>query len=105
MSPECTQSFEKESPRDPSTIQSVYSTFTDQVAPFHSGLIHPGFMGWAQGGGNPVGMMAEMLTAGLNFNNGGLDHVGIKVEQQVTEWVKAWFQFPAAADGIFVTGQ
>ncbi len=51
-----------------------------------------------------MGMLAEFLTAGLNMNCGGRDHVGIKIEQQVTEWAKSWFSFPAEADGIFVTG-
>ena len=28
------------------------------------------------GGGSPVGMLADMLSSGMNMNCGGRDHVG-----------------------------
>ena len=64
----------------------------------------PVFMGWVQGGGTPVGMLAEMLAAGLNANLGGRDQIPLDVERQVTEWMRTLFGFPAAASGIMVTG-
>jgi aromatic-L-amino-acid decarboxylase len=74
------------------------------VLPYGSGNSHPGFMGWAQGGGSPVGMLADMLAAGLNANLGGRDHMPIAVEREVVGWVRAMFGFPAGASGLFVTG-
>jgi aromatic-L-amino-acid decarboxylase len=56
------------------------------------------------GGGSAVGMLAEMLAAGLNANLGGRDHIPIEVERQVVEWTRAMFGFPQGASGIFVTG-
>ena len=41
------------------------------------GNLHPGFMGWVQGGGTVAGMLAEMLAGGLNANLGGRDHSAI----------------------------
>jgi aromatic-L-amino-acid decarboxylase len=61
-------------------------------------------MGWVHGGGTAVGMLAEMLAAGLNANLGGRDHIPIEVERQIVEWTRAMFGFPHGASGIFVTG-
>jgi aromatic-L-amino-acid decarboxylase len=75
-----------------------------EVLPYAQGNVHPGFMGWVNGGGTPVGMVAEMLAAGLNANCGGRDHVPVEVERQVTRWVRELFEFPEGATGLFVTG-
>jgi glutamate/tyrosine decarboxylase-like PLP-dependent enzyme len=61
-------------------------------------------MGWVHGGGTAVGMLAEMLAAGLNANLGGRDHIPVEVERQIVEWTRQMFGFPNAASGIFVTG-
>ncbi len=74
------------------------------VLPFSTGNAHPGFMGWVHGGGTPVGMLAEMLAAGLNANLGGRDHMPIEVERQILIWMRELFGFPETASGLFVTG-
>jgi Glutamate decarboxylase and related PLP-dependent proteins len=61
-------------------------------------------MGWVHGGGTPVGMLAEMLAAGLNANLGGRDQAPIEIERQVIQWVRELFHFPNTASGLFVTG-
>ena len=38
------------------------------------GNIHPRFWGWVMGNGTPLGMLAEMLAAGMNPNMGGGEH-------------------------------
>jgi aromatic-L-amino-acid decarboxylase len=91
-------------PRQPSDLGEVYREFTDLIAPYATGNVHPGFMGWVHGGGSAVGMLAEMLAGGLNANLGGRDHVPIEVERQITAWMREMFGFPAGASGIFVTG-
>jgi aromatic-L-amino-acid/L-tryptophan decarboxylase len=91
-------------PRGPSELGEVYREFTDLIAPYATGNVHPGFMGWVHGGGSAVGMLAEMLAAGLNANLGGRDHIPIEVERQIVHWMREMFGFPAAASGIFVTG-
>jgi aromatic-L-amino-acid decarboxylase len=96
--------FQAGLPHRPSDLGEVYRAFTDFVVPYATGYVHPGFMGWVHGGGTPIGMLAEMLAAGLNANLGGRDHMPIEVERQVVAWVRAMFGFPAEASGIFVTG-
>jgi aromatic-L-amino-acid decarboxylase len=96
--------FRSELPLRSSDLTDVYREFTDCVVPYATGNVHPGFMGWVHGGGSAVGMLAEMLAAGLNANLGGRDHIPIEVERQVVEWTRQMFGFPEGASGIFVTG-
>lgn len=91
-------------PRQPSDLGEVYREFTDFIVPYATGNVHPGFMGWVHGGGNVVGMLADMLAAGLNANLGGRDHIPIEVERQIVEWMRSMFGFPGGASGLFVTG-
>jgi aromatic-L-amino-acid/L-tryptophan decarboxylase len=96
--------FRAELPRTPTGLDQVYREFTDSIVPYTTGNVHPGFMGWVHGGGSAVGMLAEMLAAGLNANLGGRDHIPIEVERQIVEWTRSMFGFPEGASGIFVTG-
>jgi hypothetical protein len=50
-------------PNEPTDLAGVYATFRDNILPYGSGNIHPGFMGWVQGGGTVTGMLADMLSA------------------------------------------
>ena len=96
--------FAEPLPRQGTPLPEVYRRFTDEIAPYATGNVHPGFMGWVHGGGTAVGMLAEMLAAGLNANCGGRDHIGIEVERQIVRWLRELFGFPQTASGVFVTG-
>jgi glutamate/tyrosine decarboxylase-like PLP-dependent enzyme len=96
--------FRAQLPLEPADLSDVYREFTDFIVPYATGNVHPGFMGWVHGGGTAVGMLAEMLAAGLNANLGGRDHIPIEVERQIVEWMRQMFGFPNGASGIFVTG-
>jgi aromatic-L-amino-acid/L-tryptophan decarboxylase len=91
-------------PRAPTSLRDVHAQFVTSILPYSSGNAHPGFMGWVQGGGTPVGMLADMLAAGLNANVGGRDHMAIEVERQMIAWTRDLFGFPGTASGLFVTG-
>jgi aromatic-L-amino-acid/L-tryptophan decarboxylase len=96
--------FRKPFPQEPADLASIHATFMRDILPYSVGNVHPGFMGWVHGGGTPVGMLAEMLAAGLNANLGGRDQIPIEVERQVLRWVRELFCFPDTASGLFVTG-
>jgi glutamate/tyrosine decarboxylase-like PLP-dependent enzyme len=96
--------FQESLPREAGDLGEVYREFTRFIAPYATGNVHPGFMGWVHGGGTVVGMLAEMLAAGLNANLGGRDHIPIEVERQIVQWTRQMFGFPDSASGIFVTG-
>src|SRR5580658_10281982 len=91
-------------PRAPSPLRDVHARFMSSILPYSSGNAHPGFMGWVQGAGTPVGMLAEMLAAGLNGNLGGRDHAPIEVEREISGWMRDLFGLPHTAAGLFVTG-
>jgi aromatic-L-amino-acid/L-tryptophan decarboxylase len=96
--------FRRPVPTAPTELAAVHDDFMRHILPFSVGNAHPGFMGWVHGGGNPAGMLAEMLAGGLNANLGGRDHVPIEVERQIVQWVRQLFGFPDTASGLFVTG-
>jgi aromatic-L-amino-acid decarboxylase len=91
-------------PAEPTALPAVHAEFMASILPYAAGNAHPGFMGWVQGGGTPVGMLAEMLAAGLNANTGGRDQIPLEVERQVTGWMRTVFDFPAEASGLCVSG-
>ena len=96
--------FREPLPQEPADLASIHNRFMRDILPYSVGNAHPGFMGWVHGGGTPVGMLAEMLAAGLNANLGGRDQIPIEVERQVLRWVRELFHFPETASGLFVTG-
>ncbi len=96
--------FQSPLPRRPRELDEVLDDFDVNIKPYVVGNTHPLFMGWVHGAGTPVGMIAEMLAAGLNANCGGRNHIAIEVERQVARWAAELFEFPIAATGIFVTG-
>lgn len=96
--------FESQLPRSPTATEDLHREFMEYIAPYGCGNLHPGFMGWVQGGGNPVGMLAEMLAAGLNVNAGGRNQIPVRIEREITGWMRELFSFPATASGLFVTG-
>jgi glutamate/tyrosine decarboxylase-like PLP-dependent enzyme len=91
-------------PREPASAEQVYADFRRLLLPYATGNRHPRFMGWVHGGGTAVGMLAEMLAAGLNANLGGRDHAPIAVERQVIAWSADMLGLPTETSGLLVTG-
>ena len=86
------------------SLQTAYQEFQENIQPYTVGNVHPGFMGWVHGGGTVVGMLAEMLTGGLNVNAGGRNQIPVQVERQIVRWVRDMAGFPTSASGVLVTG-
>jgi len=84
--------------------EALYERFLVTIKPYVSGNTNPRFMGWVQGGGNPVSMLAELLAGALNENCGGRDHVGIAVERQVIAWAAEMLGLPERTSGVLLTG-
>ncbi len=91
-------------PREGADLASVYADVQRLVMPHLTGNRHPGFMGWVHGAGTPVGMLAEMLAAGMNANLGGRDHAPIEIERQVILWAAEMLGLPPETSGLLVTG-
>lgn len=91
-------------PATPQSSEQIYQEFLTQIRPYPLGNIHPRFWGWVIGTGTPLGVLAEMLAAGMNPNLGGGEHVANYVELQVLDWCKEMLGYPAEASGILVSG-
>lgn len=91
-------------PLDPQKPEDIYQEFLDYILPHPMGNIHPRFWGWVIGTGTALGMLAELLAAGMNPNLGGGDHVANYVEAQVLEWCKEMLGYPIEASGLLVSG-
>jgi len=96
--------FQEPLPQQGTALADLHQQFMHEILPYTVGNAHPGFMGWVQGGGTPVGMLADMLAAGLNANLGGRDQIPLEVERQILHWMRELFAFPDTANGVFVTG-
>ncbi len=98
------QRFQGHLPANGVKLQDLHDEFMQYILPYAVGNTHPGFMGWVHGGGTPVGMLAEMLAAGLNANVGGRNQIPLEVERQVIAWMRELFGFPAQASGVLTSG-
>ncbi|MBU6419716.1 MAG: cytochrome D ubiquinol oxidase subunit I [Proteobacteria bacterium] len=98
------QSFAAPLPSTGTDVQTLYTRFTAEIQPYVTGNLHPRFMGWVHGGGNPVSMLAELLAGAMNANCGGRNHVGIVVERQVIAWAAEMLGMPAQTSGVLLTG-
>ena len=56
------------------------------------------------GGGNAIGMLAELLPGSLNANCGGRDHAPIACERQVIRWAAEMLGLRAESSGLVLTG-
>src|SRR3954468_922249 len=98
------EALQEPAPTDGSGAEAAYQDFLEQVRPYPNGNLHPRYWGWVQGNGTPLGMMADMLAAGLNPHLAGFNHAPALVEHQVIGWLANIMGFPADSSGLMVTG-
>jgi len=91
-------------PQEPSGEAAAYADFVSNVLPYSNGNLHPRFWGWVQGNGTPLGMMADMLAAGMNPHMAGFSQAPALVEHQVIAWLAEMMGFPKEASGLLVSG-
>lgn len=90
-------------PRTGVGADAAYADFVQNVLPYPNGNLHPRFFGWVKGNGTPLGMMADMLAAGLNPHMAGFNQAPALVEQQVIDWLAELLGMRGAS-GVLVTG-
>ncbi len=91
-------------PRVGQGAAAAYESFTRDVLPYGIGNAHPRFWGWVMGGGTGVGMLAEMLAAGMNPNVGGFDDSATLVEERVIGWMAELMGMPEGTSGLLTSG-
>ena len=104
MPPTVRQSFNEQLPKTGIGAAAAYEAFVQRVMPYTNGNIHPRFWGWVQSNGTPLGMMADMLAAGLNPHMAGFNQAPALVEEEVLRWLAEMVGMPATASGLLVQG-
>jgi aromatic-L-amino-acid/L-tryptophan decarboxylase len=88
-------------PRDPSELLEA---FAGTILPHPMGNASPRFFGWVNSPPAPLGVLAELLAAGLDPSVAGGDHTATYVEHAVLNWLKTIMTFPADSGGILTSG-
>ena len=96
--------FRQPLPRSGQDPEAIYQEFLDHILDYSLGNTHPRFWGWVCGSGTGLGMLAELLRAGLNTANVGHLEMANFVEYQVLDWCKEMLGFPGDASGLLVDG-
>ncbi|MFQ5981126.1 MAG: pyridoxal phosphate-dependent decarboxylase family protein [Candidatus Heimdallarchaeota archaeon] len=96
--------FKKSVPKDPEEAREIYQDFLEKILPYPLGNTHPRFWGWVAGTGTPFAMLAELLTAAMNANLAGGEHIANYVEAQVINWFKEIMDFPLTTSGLLTSG-
>ncbi|MCH9648442.1 MAG: amino acid decarboxylase [Deltaproteobacteria bacterium] len=96
--------FRQPLPQTGEDPEAIYQEFLDHILDYSLGNTHPRFWGWVCGSGTGLGMLAEMLRAGMNTANVGHLEMANFVEYQVLDWCKEMFDFPEEASGLLVDG-
>ena len=96
--------LEEPLPRDGSEVGEVYEVFKRDILPYPTGNIHPRYWGWVKGNGTPLGMLSEMLAAGMNAHLAGFEQSALVVETRVIAWLAELLGFPREASGLLVSG-
>ena len=95
--------FDEPAPIEGIGAEAAYTRFLTHILPYGNGNWHPRFFGWVQGQGTPLGMLSEMLAAGMNPHLGGFNQAPAMVERQVLRWLGSLMGIPEAG-GLLVTG-
>ena len=91
-------------PHEPQGETQVYEEFLAHVLPYSNGSRSPQFFGWVQGNGTPLGMMADMLAAGMNAHMAGFNDAARVVEERVIAWLAELMGFPTTSGGLLMSG-
>jgi glutamate/tyrosine decarboxylase-like PLP-dependent enzyme len=92
-----------ESGRDPTTLLDEATSLLFENSTFNG---HPRFFGYITASAAPIGILADLLAAGVNPNVGawGLSPAATEIERQAVRWVAEFIGFPASSGGLFVSG-
>ena len=91
-------------PREGRGARWAYEEFVAKVLPYSNGNAHPRFFGWVQGNGTPLGMLADMVAAGMNPHMAGFNQAPALVEEQVIRWLGELMGMPAETSGLLTSG-
>jgi glutamate/tyrosine decarboxylase-like PLP-dependent enzyme len=84
--------------------EELLELVASQVLPYPMGNASPRFFAWVNSPAAPLGVLAELLAAGMNPSVAGGDHAATYVEHGVLGWLKQLVGYPADSGGILTSG-
>ena len=88
-------------PHDPDALLDYARA---QILRYPMGNGSPRFFGWVNSSAAPLGVLAELLAAGLNPSVAGGDHAATYIEHAVLGWMKHIVGFPSTGGAILTSG-
>jgi len=82
----------------------VLEAMASRVLPYPMGNASPRFFAWVNSPAAPLGILAELLAAGMNASVAGGDHAATYVEHGVLGWLKQLVGYPAGSGALLVSG-
>jgi aromatic-L-amino-acid decarboxylase len=84
--------------------EDVLATMASSILPYPMGNASPRFFAWVNSPAAPLGILAELLAAGMNPSVAGGDHAATYVEHGVLGWLKQLVAYPVDSGAILVSG-
>ncbi len=91
-------------PMDGIGEEAAFEEFCREILPHGNGSYHPRFLGWVQGTGIPLAMMADMLASGLNSHLAGFHTAPKWIELEVIRWVSEILTSGHHQSGLLTSG-
>jgi aromatic-L-amino-acid decarboxylase len=91
-------------PEAPTAADALLDFIGTKILPYPMGNGSPRFFGWVNSPAAPLGVLAELIAAGLNPSVAGGDHAATYVELAVLRWIRQIVGFPAASGAILTSG-
>jgi glutamate/tyrosine decarboxylase-like PLP-dependent enzyme len=84
--------------------EEVLAAAAQRVLPYPMGNTSPRFFAWVNSPAAPLGVLSELLAAGMNPSVAGGDHAATYVEHAVLGWLKQLVGYPADSGAILASG-
>lgn len=96
----------KRLPQGPTSPREVIREFRETILANARHNLHPRFFGYVSSSGNPVGVMADLLTSTINQNVTAWRSAPSAVETELLaiDWIKEILGYPRDAIGMFMSG-
>lgn len=96
--------MERPLPRAPQDPDALLDEAGATILRHPMGNVSPRFFAWVNSPPAPLGVLAELLAAGLNPSVAGGDHAGTYIEHGVLGWLKRVMRQPADAGAVLTSG-
>jgi aromatic-L-amino-acid/L-tryptophan decarboxylase len=96
--------MERPLPRTPTSPDALLDEAGASILRHPMGNASPRFFAWVNSPPAPLGVLAELLAAGVDPSVAGGDHAGTYIEHGVLGWLKSVMRQPASAGAVLTSG-